>query len=428
MVKMNKIELEKSPKPIYNFKHASGLDVYFYPKETSNSFYLTLTVKYGSVHTKFKYEDDKKYITIPNGTAHFLEHLTFKMENGEAGDYFSKVGSNSNAYTTFSNTTYEVAGTNNIYDNIDYLINFVLTPFYNKELVEKERGIIIEEALMYEDRPLYKTGRETMKSLFKKCNYRNRVIGEVEDIKKISLEDIKNAYKYFYRPDNMFLTITGNCNPKKLEKLINSNVILNNFKKEKDVEVYKINEPEDVKCEKLDIVENIAKDKVTINKKIPYDKIKHLGEEEYLSLYPSLIMASNFGSTSDYKEEMVNKKIVTYAPWFEIDKLGDYLVITVGAETVKIDEFVNKTLNLLNNLKLSKKEEIRKRNVAISNYIKNFDNIFGMNDFIHTELLETGKIPTKKYTAFHNIDFDVVNEFIKVIKESPTLTVVTRKE
>ena len=66
------------------------------------------------------------------------------MEDGsDASEYFAKLGSNCNAYTSFKVTCYEVYAYNNFKENLNYLLDYVQTPCYNEKIVEAEKGIII---------------------------------------------------------------------------------------------------------------------------------------------------------------------------------------------------------------------------------------------------------------------------------------------
>ena len=102
---MEKIKIERTDEIVYHHKLDCGLNIYIWECKESSDINLTLTVKYGSVHTNF--EVNKKDIKVPNGMAHFLEHIKFNEEGGKtAHDYFYKIGSYVNAYTTFDHTCY----------------------------------------------------------------------------------------------------------------------------------------------------------------------------------------------------------------------------------------------------------------------------------------------------------------------------------
>ena len=139
---MNTIELKNIDEWIYHELLPSGLNVYIYSTPNVNNYNLYLLVKTGSIDNNF--DVNGKRVTIPNGVEHFLEHLTFNTEDGTAEEFFSKTGAYCNAYTSFDRTVYVASSDSMLKENLDYLLDYVNIPFYNKESVEKERGIIIE--------------------------------------------------------------------------------------------------------------------------------------------------------------------------------------------------------------------------------------------------------------------------------------------
>ena len=121
---MQEIKLVGLNETIYEHITPEGLTVYMWVNKKVKSTLMTLSVKYGSIDTKFKIHQ-KKY-EVPSGTAHFLEHVKFNMQNNvTAHDEFLKVGGDANAFTTFDYTSYIVFTTKNIIENLNilFLIN-----------------------------------------------------------------------------------------------------------------------------------------------------------------------------------------------------------------------------------------------------------------------------------------------------------------
>ena len=137
---MNKIEIWGSKENLYKEHLDNGLDIYMVPNYNVKNFYITLNVKYGSIYNKFKYKG--KNYDMPKGIAHYLEHLMFNMPEGSAFEYFSKLGSPVNAFTSFDITCYEVFSNSKFKENLSYLVKYVYTPYFTKEMVNNERGII----------------------------------------------------------------------------------------------------------------------------------------------------------------------------------------------------------------------------------------------------------------------------------------------
>jgi len=97
------------------------------------------------------------FTVVPDGIAHYLEHKLFEGKQGDAFKLFAKTGASANAYTSFDKTAYLFSCTDNFEASLNILLDFVQSPYFTKENVEKERGIIAQEIKMYEDSPEWKS-------------------------------------------------------------------------------------------------------------------------------------------------------------------------------------------------------------------------------------------------------------------------------
>ena len=88
---MKEIKINKTNEIMYYEKLNNDLEVYIVPNVYQKNFYITFTTKFGSINTEFKIKEEKTFKKVPNGIAHYLEHLMFNMEDGTAFDYFSKL-------------------------------------------------------------------------------------------------------------------------------------------------------------------------------------------------------------------------------------------------------------------------------------------------------------------------------------------------
>ena len=190
---MKEIILEGLNEKIYEYSTKCGLKVYMWVNERVTSTFMSLSVKYGSIHNKFKI--GKKVYEVPNGVAHFLEHIKFNIDaNTVAHDEFYKLGADSNAFTTFEYTSYIVYATKNLDKVLNLLLDYVYNPYFTKKMITKEKGIILEEANMTEDDPYSVIFYENLKSVLQKSNFREVITGTKDDIKEISSRlSIKNA-------------------------------------------------------------------------------------------------------------------------------------------------------------------------------------------------------------------------------------------
>ena len=228
----------------YEMLHPTGLKIFVYPKKGFSASYAIFGTKYGSIDNCFKRETDNEPITVPEGIAHFLEHKLFESEEGDTFQKFAKLGASANAYTSFESTCYLFSATENIYESLKILLEFVQSPYFTKETVEKEQGIIGQEINMYDDDPTWRSMFNLMQSMYHHHPIRNDIAGTIESINEITPELLYYCHDTFYNLSNMALVIAGNADPEKVLSVCES--VLKDKKPEKVERIFN-EEPETVK-------------------------------------------------------------------------------------------------------------------------------------------------------------------------------------
>ena len=195
---MNKKELENLDLTLYSKKLDNGLEVYIVPKNNINNIYVTFSTKYGSVQSEFVPLNETEMIKVPDGVAHFLEHKMFEQENKvDPFTFFSERGADANANTSAYKTTYLFSGPDFFDENLNYLLDYVQSPYFTDKNVEKEKGIIEQEIKMYDDYPDVILDRGLTELMFLETPYKDDIAGKVEDIKQITSKDLYDAYNAF---------------------------------------------------------------------------------------------------------------------------------------------------------------------------------------------------------------------------------------
>ncbi len=195
----------------YYTRHKSGLPIYVIPKNHGTGFAVFGT-NFGSIDNHFEIEN--RDIVLPDGIAHFLEHKLFENEDGI--DTFKKYaiyGGSANAYTSSDKTVYLYSATENMKENLEILIDFVTHPYFTKETVDKEQGIIGQEIRMYDDNPGWRLYFNMLTALYHNHPARIDTAGTVETIAQITPETLYDAYNTFYNLHNMALCVCGNISP-----------------------------------------------------------------------------------------------------------------------------------------------------------------------------------------------------------------------
>lgn len=423
---MKKITIKHVGEDIYYEKLDNGMDVYLYVNKNMHNSYATFTTKYGSVNNEFGMGKDGKIFKVPNGIAHFLEHKVFVQEKDpQPEDYFAQSGGVCNAYTTFKNTTYLFSSCDNVVDNVGFLLDFVQNIYLTDENVESEKGIIIQEINMCNDRPgdlLYDTIR---RNTIKNNPFKESIIGTVEEVNSITKEMLMNCYNTFYHPGNMFLVVTGNFDKDEMMNKIKENQNLKEFGPFVKPKIKKYKEPDDV-VKEMDVVEcNTNIPKMAYNIKINIDKFNI--DARKLSIYMFVIFNLLFGDTSDFDEEMKSKGIITNTLYYNLLNIDSHFIITLNNSGDKYEELIKEIDNKLKNVSFNKNELERKKKVLISNEIFSYENIEMVNDMIIDNIIFDGKIETDIIDIINSLNIDELNDIASKIDFSKKSIVILKK-
>lgn len=407
---MKKIKLENTNEFLYYDKLDNGLEVYMLPNNNVNKFYLTLNTRFGSINTKFKY-DNKEY-DMPKGIAHYLEHLSFNMENGSVFDHYSKIGSSINAFTTYDITSYNVTSNNRFKENLEYLLEYVYTPYFTKELFQSEKGVIEEEVKMYKDDPGMTIVNGTLNNVFVNDERKYLVGGTVKDVKSIKLEDVITCYNAYYNPKNMFLIITGNFNPNEALAITSEQMNKLNINNDFNVKDIYPKEPEKVNKKEEIIKMNVDKPKVSIGIKVPKNNFKNLKLDNYLlKIYISSILDINFGNTSLLLEELQKGSIVDDLDYTVIES-NDYFIVLILSSTYYPEYFKDKIIEKFNSLNIEDSDLKRVAKVNISNYILLFDSVVAVNNYIMDEVMDNNEVNTGFMNIMRNLNIDTCKKIL----------------
>lgn len=203
----------------YTFKN--GHTLVFVPRR-GGVFNISSWVKTGSVN-----EDETN-----NGVSHFLEHLMFKGTPRFGPGVFDKkmesMGALINAATWKDYTFYYVTGPNTQFNEFDTVVDMHADMILHAELpeaeigeaydpdkgetpeVKRERGVVIEEIGLYEDRPWSRVYNLVNDLMYDASHpYRREVIGTRHIVGTISREAILAYYRRWYTPENITTLVVG---------------------------------------------------------------------------------------------------------------------------------------------------------------------------------------------------------------------------
>jgi predicted Zn-dependent peptidase len=222
---MKTLEFERIREKIIQYDHKSGLKVFVIPKKGYNKVYATFATNYGSTDNTFIAPGENEETRVPDGIAHFLEHKLFEQEDGSVMDKFSKLGSEPNAYTAFTQTVYLFSCTEGFEENFRLLVDYVQHPYLTDENVEKEKGIIGQEIKMYDDNADWRVFFNLLGAMYEKHPVKIDIAGTVESIGQITKETLYKCYNTFYHPSNMIIVTVGDVEPEAVFKMVDEGII-----------------------------------------------------------------------------------------------------------------------------------------------------------------------------------------------------------
>ena len=168
------------------------------------------------------------------GLAHFLEHLFFKSTKTrttkQLANELEGLGTSINACTNHDNTYYHFKSLNeNLEKSFSIYCDMFFNGIFNKDEVDKERKVVLEEIKVYEDDSCSKLEDSCSKFIFNKTPYEHNILGDPKVIENIPIAKIKAFKNRYYKPENVIITVAGGVKFKTIDKMVKK-YFCSNFK------------------------------------------------------------------------------------------------------------------------------------------------------------------------------------------------------
>lgn len=397
---MQIIENLKVKEKVYIEKLENGLTVMIIPKKGVQKKYIIWGTNYGSNDSSFIVPGETEVTEVPKGVAHFLEHKMFEQENGTNSlDTLTSLGVNANAYTTNNHTAYLYECTDNFYEALDEFMNYVQNPYFTDENVEKEKGIIGQEIMMYDDYPDWKVYLNALECMYHKHPVKLDITGTVETISKIDKEILYKCYNTFYNPGNMAMVICGDFEPDNIIKEIRKRLV----DKNSNGEIKRVfeEEPKEIVKEKMEQNMEVSQPIYTIGiKDVPAE------DKEKVKKYIAVEILLNIvvGASSELYKELYDIGNSYSTPGFEYEFDKNYAYILITGQSNNPDELYKKFKEKVGKFSkegISKQDFERTRKMLYGEYIKEYNDVTniarmflsdyfkGINSFDYLEEIST---------------------------------------
>lgn len=392
----------------------NGLRIFISPI-SRHTIHARITTFFGGSILEFKMDGAKEFTKVPGGVAHFLEHKMFEKKDGvDPLSVYENNGASGNAFTNEFVTAYHFTGAGHFYDNLEVLLKCVHEPYFTDENVLKEKGIISQEKKQDLDSPFSIVYDKSLVDVFHNLDFKNTVLGSLEDINSITKEDLYNCFNTFYHPSNMILTISGDVDPKETIKFIKNFYKKYDFKKRPKIEIKHKDEPESVVKEKDIIYMNNLSKEVLISYKV---KKPNYIKDDYLNkIYFSFLLDMKFGAISEIVDVFAKNKNLISSVSSYLEVVDDYYIILFNA-TVKdgedeIIDLIDKTIKDFNfdkeNFDLIKK-------AVLNSTILSTENATGICNMISNQVYFYGKPIYDMYDKLKKLDFETFKKSIQNI-------------
>ena len=340
---MQIIENSKVKEKVYIEKLDNGLTVMIIPKPGVQKKYMIWGTNYGSNDNEFIVPGEEEKTTVPNGVAHFLEHKMFEQENGTNSlDVLTALGTEANAYTTNDHTAYLFECTDNFYEAMDELMDYVQHPYFTDENVEKEKGIIGQEIMMYDDYPEWRVYLNAMEAMYHNNPIKIDIVGTIETISKIDKEILYKCYETFYNPSNMAMVICGDFEPEKLIEEVKKRLI--DKKSNGKIERIFQEEPEEIVKEKIEQKLEVSQALYTIGIKDKIDNIENSNKTDIVKKHIAIEILLNIimGRSSKLYKELYNEGLIYSGASLDYEFSKTYAHILIAGQSTNPEKLYEK--------------------------------------------------------------------------------------
>lgn len=329
---MTKVVFEEKYYPavkemVYRTRLSNGLTVALLPKKEFKEVYGSVTVQFGSVDTLVT-EVDGYVKEYPAGIAHFLEHKLFEREDAsDLMSAFTSLGADSNAFTSFTKTSYLFSATDHFLENLDLLDELVTSAQFTEDSILREQDIIQQEREMYQDDPDSCLFFSTLANLYPGTPLATDIVGSEESISQINLTNLQENFTRFYKPVNMSLFFVGNFDVERVQDYFES-------KELKDLDV------QEVVREKLVLQDVEQTDSMRMEVSSPKLAIGIRGKQEVAEadcyryhILLKLLFAMMFGWTSDRFQKLYESGKIDASLSLEVEVTSRFHFVMLTMDT-----------------------------------------------------------------------------------------------
>lgn len=159
------------------------------------------------------------------GISHFIEHMLFKgttnRTSREISEQMDFLGGELNAYTSKEYTRYYAHTlSENAVKAMDIICDMIQNPLLDKDELERERLVILDEMAMYQDSGEEVAFEKLCASVWPGSSLGQPIIGVLETVSSFTAGDLRNYMDTRYTPDRMVVVAAGSFDRDGMDELL----------------------------------------------------------------------------------------------------------------------------------------------------------------------------------------------------------------
>ncbi len=361
-----------------------------------------------------------------NGMSHFIEHMLFKGTSNRSANQIAEetdnIGGQMNAFTSKDCTCFYIKVLDeNLDEAVDILSDMFFNSKFEKEELEKEISVVIEEIKMYEDSPEDVVHDKLSEIVFKNSTLAYPILGTIDNLKSYTRERVLDYKKEQYSPERTVISIAGNFDEDYLVKLLEDK-----FGK------WENNLKTDLEDSDSEYTRNI----VGIDKELEQLHIcfgtKTIGRHDDL-YYPLMIMNNVFGGTMSSKvfQEVREKRGLVYSIYSFASNYAENGIFGVyaGLAYENLEEAIKTILEEMDKMKnaqITEEEFNRAKQQIKSNFILGLESTssrmssIGRRELLYNEI----STPDEVVEKINSVQLEDIIKISKMIFNKENFTAV----
>jgi len=306
-----------------------------------------------------------------NGVSHFIEHMLFKGTKergvGEIDKAIEGRGGRLNAGTSYDFTHYYITVPSLYWEEaLEILGDLIFNPAFDKEELERERRVILEEIGRGEDNPESYLRDLFYQTAYQKHPYRLPILGSRESVRSLKRDDLLNYYQKHYHPNNMALVVVGDFKTERVLSKVRE--LFKDFKAEELPLIASVKEPEQTEERKVVLSKDLKQSYLILG--FPAPSVKEKKDVYAMDL---IITILGEGRNSRLEQELKEKKnlVSSISADYLTQKDPGLFYILATLEPEKIDKVREEILSQIDNLKRREvgKKELEKAKRLLSSMV-----------------------------------------------------------